>query len=223
MTAAHSAQDSNPRHAGFWDRVAERYAKRPISDEAAYRRKLEATQALMRPEMEVLEFGCGTGSTALLHAPFVKRILATDISSKMIEIAEAKAAAEGIANVTFQRAAFDEIAPAEPGFDMVLGLNILHLLPDRDAGIARVHRLLKPGGLFVSSTVCLGDGMAYFKLIAPLGRALGLMPLVRVFKVEDLLASLTRGGFQIEQQWQPGAGKRFKSVFAIARKVSSNA
>ena len=37
--------------------------------------------------MEVLEFGCGTGSTALTLAPNVRHIQATDVSPKMLEIA----------------------------------------------------------------------------------------------------------------------------------------
>ncbi|MDJ0945640.1 MAG: hypothetical protein QNJ30_19405 [Kiloniellales bacterium] len=40
----------------FWDRIAERYSKRPVADEAAYQRKLEVTREYFRPEMEVLEF-----------------------------------------------------------------------------------------------------------------------------------------------------------------------
>lgn len=45
--------------------MAKRYARQPIADEAAYRRKLEVTRTYFRPDMHVLEFGCGTGSTAL--------------------------------------------------------------------------------------------------------------------------------------------------------------
>jgi cyclopropane fatty-acyl-phospholipid synthase-like methyltransferase len=37
-------------------------------------------------DMEVLEFGCGTGSTAIVHAPHVKELRAIDISEKMIGI-----------------------------------------------------------------------------------------------------------------------------------------
>ncbi|MEL7046845.1 MAG: SAM-dependent methyltransferase, partial [Pseudomonadota bacterium] len=55
--------------AEFWDRVADRYSKRAIADPETHERKLHSTQALMRLEMKILEFGCGTGSTALLHAP----------------------------------------------------------------------------------------------------------------------------------------------------------
>ena len=75
----------------FWDRIAKRYAKKPVGNEAAYQRKLAKTREYFRPGMEVLEIGCGTGSTAIAHAPYVRRIRATDISDAMIEIAKGKA------------------------------------------------------------------------------------------------------------------------------------
>ena len=203
--------------ARFWDRIADRYARKPIADEEAYRTKLRVTREYLRPDMEVLEFGCGTGSTALTHAPFVKRILATDISPRMIEIARGKAAASHIDNVEFRPGAIDHFSAPDGSFDAVLGLSILHLLEDRDAVLAKVHRLLKPGGLFVSSTACLGDTMGYFKLIAPIGKALGLIPLVKVFTEADLRDALTRRGLEIDHRWQPGKGK---SVFIVAKKPS---
>ena len=55
--------------AKFWDKIAERYSRRPIADEAAYHRKLQVTREYFHPDMQVLEFGCGTGSTAIEHAP----------------------------------------------------------------------------------------------------------------------------------------------------------
>lgn len=55
----------------FWDRTADKYAATPIADEASYQVKLAETRRRMRSDMNVLEFGCGTGSTALLHAPHV--------------------------------------------------------------------------------------------------------------------------------------------------------
>ena len=82
----------------FWDNIAERYSKQPIADEATYQKKLQVTREYFQPDMEVLEFGCGTGSTAILHAPYVKHIRAIDFSSKMIEIAQGKAEAQNIEN-----------------------------------------------------------------------------------------------------------------------------
>ena len=90
------------------------------------------------------------------------------------------------------------------------------MLEDRDEAIAKVQRMLKRDGIFVTSTVCLGDTMKYFKLLAPIGKFLGLMPLLRVFKVQELVASLTQAGFSIDYQWQHGKGR---VAFIVARKT----
>ncbi|MGI9294840.1 MAG: class I SAM-dependent methyltransferase, partial [Pseudomonadales bacterium] len=79
----------------------------------------------------------------------------------------------------------------------------------------KVHKMLKPGGIFVSSTACLGDTMKFFKLIAPIGKFFGLMPRVMVFTTKELQDSLTDAGFEIDYQWQPGKGK---AVFIVAKK-----
>lgn len=201
----------------FWDRHAEGYAKRPVGDEASYQKKLEVTRGYLKPDMEVLEFGCGTGSTAIAHAPYVKHIQATDISEKMIEIARAKADAAGVTNVTFATSGIEEFSAPDGSFDVVLGLSILHLLEDKDAVMAKVHGLLKPGGLFVSSTACVGDTMKFFKVIAPIGKFLGLLPHLDVFTTQELLDSLTRAGFEIDHQWKPAKGV---AVFIVAKKAA---
>ena len=202
--------------AKFWDKIAERYSKKPVADEAAYQKKLKITHEYFRPDMEVLEFGCGTGSTAIAHAPFVKHIQAIDISSKMIEIARVKSKTEKIENVTFTQSAMDEFRAADETLDGVLGLSILHLLENKEEVIAKVYRMLKSGGLFVTSTACLGDTMKFFKFIAPIGRFFGLIPLVKVFTRKELEDSLTHAGFKLDYQWQPGKGK---AVFIVAKKA----
>lgn len=202
--------------AKFWDRHAVGYSKRPVADEAAYEQKLRVTRDYFRPDMTVLEFGCGTGSTAIAHAAHVKLIQAIDISTKMIEIARTKADAADIDNVTFEVSTIEDFQAPDQSFDAVMGHSILHLLEDKDAAIAKVHGLLKPGGVFVSSTSCLGDTMKFFKVIGPIGHFLGLIPLVRVFTVTELVDSLTAAGFAIDHQWQPG---RDKAVFIVARKA----
>lgn len=200
----------------FWDKIAERYAKKPVADEADYQKKLRLTREYFRPTMKVLELGCGTGSTALAHAPYVKHIQAIDISSKMIEIARSKAEAMNVTNVTFERSTIDEFSVPNQTYDAVLGLSILHLLDNKEAVIARVHRMLKSGGIFVTSTMCLGDTMRFFKFIGPIGKFFGLMPLVKVFTFDELAVSFTDAGFDIDYQWQPGKGK---AAFFVARRA----
>ncbi len=205
--------NSQERGARFWDRIAEKYARSPVSDQAAYERKLEITRRYLTLESEVLELGCGTGSTALLHAPFVEHIQATDISEKMIGIAREKAA--GVENVTFERASVEDIDAPAAGYDAVLALNLLHLLHDRDAAIAKVHRLLKPGGVFISGTFCAAGVMWLLWPVLKIGGLFGRLPYVGFFPKSALLRSLERAGFEIVEDWHPGPRK---AAFIVARK-----
>jgi len=198
----------------FWDRIAKRYAKKPVGNEAAYQRKLSTTREYFRPDMEVLEIGCGTGSTAIAHAPYVRHIRATDISDRMIDIAKDKARSAGVDNVTFEVCGIEDLDVPSESVDAVLALSLLHLLEDRDAAIARIHGMLKAGGIFVSNTVCLGDNMRWFRFVGPIGQWLGVFPLVRVFGRHELEESLTSAGFAIEHAWQPDKAV----VFIIARR-----
>jgi len=199
----------------FWDKMAPRYARSPIRDEKSYQKKLAVTQEYFKPDWSVFEFGCGTGSTAIIHAPFVKEIVATDVSPRMLEIAEGKARDAGIDNISFRQGTLESLALEAESFDAVLGLNILHLLEDVGAAIARVHALLKPGGVFVSSTALVGELKVYWRMLIPVMQALGFAPHVSRFDKPALVAMLVDAGFAIDYEWQPGR----ESVFIVARKV----
>ncbi len=96
----------------------------------------------------------------------------------------------------------------------MLGLNILHLLEDAEAAIIRAHELLKPGGVFVSSTALVGELMVLWRLLIPAMQAVGLAPFVNRFSRQSLVTMLTNAGFSIDYEWQPDKA----SVFLIARK-----
>ncbi|MCG8441882.1 MAG: class I SAM-dependent methyltransferase [Caulobacterales bacterium] len=200
----------------FWDRISEKYAKQPVADPDAYRHKLDLTRRYLTPESIVLEFGCGTGSTAITLADAAKEIHATDISEKMLAIAADKARKADVANVHFRQGTLFD-APFEDGsLDAVFGFSILHLLRDKDAAVAKVYDLLKPGGVFVSSTVCIAEKMGWFALIAPIGRALGFFPYVSIFKIADVKASVEGAGFTIVEDYAPEKSRMVS--FLIARK-----
>jgi ubiquinone/menaquinone biosynthesis C-methylase UbiE len=135
----------------------------------------------------------------------------------MIEIAQGKADAKGIKNITFEQSSIDDLNLPDQSLDVVLGLSILHLLEDKEKVVAKVYNMLRPGGIFISSTACLGDSMMKFiELIAPIGKLFGFMPLVKVFTTKELEVCLTDAGFKIDYQWQPGKNK---GVFIVAKKA----
>lgn len=199
----------------FWNRMARRYAGMKIPDEASYRHKLDRTGAYLTPEARVFEFGCGTGTTALHHAPHVARIRGVDFAPEMIAIAQEKAAAQGATNADFAVGTVED----EPGaglWDMVMAHSVLHLVPDRDAAIAKAHALLKPGGHFVSSTICLSDGLWFMRPVLPLMRLVRLAPArVAFFTADDLRAAITQAGFELVEDWRPSPRR---ALFLVARK-----
>jgi len=201
--------------ARFWDKRAEKYSQRPVGDQDTYEKKLEITRSYFRPDSEVLEMGCGTGSTALAHAPHVKHILATDISPGMIDIAKGKAQAGQIENITFETRTVDDHDIAESRYDVIMALNLLHLLKDPEAAIGTAFRGLKPGGVFVTSSACIGDMSWYFRILAPVGHFLRLFPLIQVFTQAQLKQSHIEAGFEIDQEWLP---KKNAAVFIVAIK-----
>ena len=203
------------KSARFWNRIAEKYARSPVSDEAAYQTKLEMTRKHLKPDMDLLEIGCGTGSTAIVHAPHVRSIRAVDISPAMLEIARGKAAEAGIANVAFEVGAVGTLEIAEAGYDMVLALSLLHLVPEWKKVIAVAHRWLKPGGLLVTSTGCMSDMMPAFRYVLPLLRLLGKAPHIEFFSLAELKQAHRDAGFEIVEEFLPG--KR-KAAFLIARR-----
>ena len=205
--------------AKFWDRIAKKYAADPVPDEQVYKKKLEITQSFFNGETQVFEFGCGTGTTAIHHAPVVRHILATDISASMLEIAKQKAEREKIHNIEFKKASIDELEIEPNTFDVALGLSILHLLEDKEETIKQVYHLLKPGGVFISSTVCIADSVKFHKLLewlGPIGRYFGVLPFISIFTTEDLKTALLKAGFEVETVWQPDG--KSKGVFIVAKK-----
>ncbi|WP_096087680.1 class I SAM-dependent methyltransferase [Agaribacterium haliotis] len=202
----------------FWNKIADNYAAKPVANEAVYEKKLALSQARMRSDMDLLEIGCGTGTTALRHASFVNKVFAVDFSSRMIEIAKEKAAKQNIENVEFICADISsdnkkhEIQAKE--FDMVMAHSLLHLVPDRQAVLRQLYQQLKPGGIFISSTVCLSGAWSLLKPIWPICSALGIFPDVKFFKAARLVQDIQQAGFEIDYQWQNGP-----SLFVIALKA----
>lgn len=205
-------------NARFWDRAARKYAAGPISDMAGYDRTLERTRDLLKDTDVVFEFGCGTGTTALRLAPSVAQIAATDISSEMIAIAREKAEAEGVSNVSFDVATPDDLPWPDETYNAALGFNILHLLDEREAALKGVHRILKPGGLFISKTPCLNEMSSIVRFGVPVMQLVGKAPYVAFFSAEELEREVAAAGFEIIERGRHGSGRKDPRLFLVARK-----
>lgn len=190
-----------------------------MSDVAGYERTLERARHYLVPDHEVIELGCGTGSSALKLASSVKHLVATDLSREMITIAQEKAVAAACGNVTFAVGSAENSDLADASFDAALAFNLLHLVGDRPAAFAQVRRVLKPGGLFISKTPCLSEMNPLIRLAVPVARWLGKAPHVDFFNGAELEAEIAQAGFEIIERARHGSAKKDFRQFLVARRV----
>jgi len=202
----------------FWDRIARRYAARPVRDRAAYEETLARTRARLAPQDRVLEVGCGTGTTAIALADATGRLTATDISPAMLAIAREKAAAAGCEGLDVVEAAVSDAAlPAGP-FDAVLAFNLIDLLDDPAAGLRLLADRLRPGGLLISKTVCLGDGWRWMRPAIGALQWLGRAPPVAFLRIEELEGAIAAAGLEILETGTSPA--RPPARFVVARRIA---
>lgn len=200
--------------APFWNRIAGKYAARPIGDIAAYEDKLAALRELLGPEDRVLEIGCGSGNTAVQLAGNVAHVTGADFSPAMIEIARARLGEGAPNNVRFVEAEASRPVPGAP-FDAVLAFSLLHLVRDLPGTLAQVRAQIRPGGLFLSKTVCLGDGSVLFRPLLGAMRLVGRAPFVAILKRTELEAQIAAAGFSV--QGVRYFGRSTTSPFIVAR------
>ena len=119
------------------------------------------------------------------------------LDTDLIELAKRKSLEKKIVNALFYHANIWDPKLIEESFDVVLSFNILHLIEDPEKVIQRINKLLKPGGLFISITPCMGEDKSFSNKLLFLISKIGLLPEIIHFKISDLEDHVTKGGFKI--------------------------
>lgn len=163
----------------FWDRTA-KYHNTVAKDKAFYD-SLEIVKRYIQPEHVVLDYGCSTGLYSLELAEMAKEVHGIDISSKMIEIAQSK----GLGNTIFTKTTIFDKYDADT-FNVILAFNVLHLVEEEQNVMQRIQQLLKPGGIFISVTPCLGDKVSFLGMVAVLFQKIGILPYLRKYRISEL-------------------------------------
>ena len=103
-------------------------------------------------DMDVLDFGCGTGLVTLRLQPLVRTIIGVDSSQGMLGVLEGKVASQGLKNVQTQHVDLEKGGRIEGRFHLLVSSMTLHHVPDTARLFAQWHGLLLPGG-----RVCFAD------------------------------------------------------------------
>jgi len=205
----------------MWNQLAKNWDTPGVSLGENDLKIIEMTKKYLNPGSVVLDFGCATGSIALEIAGMAYEVHGIDISSNMIEIAKSKADDRNIKNIGFARAAIFDESLGKESFDVILSLSILHLVEDSARIMDRVNQLLKPGGIFISATPCLGERTFLSVLrnipIFLLSR-MGVIPSITFFSASSLTEAITNAGFQMIEQNDLSV-RPLRECFLVARKA----
>ncbi len=201
----------------FWDKMAGQFDKRAKYFEQP---PVEKSKKYLNGSYIVLDYGCATGTVTSEISDSVKEIYGIDISSKMIDVAKRKANEHKNKNTYFaQSTIFDERFKRE-SFDVILAFHILHFPEDTQKVMQRINELLKPGGLIISVTACMGEktfiNILQFLFFSPLIK-LGIIPYMRFFKMSELEDSITNANFQIVEA--ENLNHSPTNYFIVAKKI----
>ena len=96
----------------------------------------------------LLDVGCGTGIYFDMLARQAHRIDALDLSADMVRVAAEYCQASKLDQIHPQAASADKIPFPDQTFDVVVSMDLLHHVPDPEAVLAEVYRVLRKDGRF---------------------------------------------------------------------------
>lgn len=182
----------------FWNRRSEVFDKQVLSVyENAYRKTVKRSAAFLKKEDRVFEIGCGTGVATIPLSKYVKEITATDISENMIQKAREKAKNQSKDNIIFRTGELTEMEVEPERYDVVAAYNVLLYMKNQEEVLKKIYEVLKPGGIFLSATDCLGRNLSKDSVKKFWKSKLHLMPYVAFDTPISLMRKIQKNDFEV--------------------------
>lgn len=111
----------------------------------------------------VVDLGCGAGTDLLLAARRIGargNAIGIDMTDAMLARARAGAAAAGLTNVALRQGDATALPVEDGSIDVVISNGVLNLVPDKQAALAELHRIVRPGGRVQIADIVLGVALS---------------------------------------------------------------
>ncbi len=109
-------------------------------------------QIALNPDMDVLDFGCGTGLVTLALQPHVGSITGVDSSPGMLDVLKRKISDRHFANVKTLYVDIDRGDTLSGSYHLIVSSMTLHHIKDVDALLKQFYQRLHPSGM-----LCIAD------------------------------------------------------------------
>ena len=128
---------------GYSDEFLQLLRRRSVERDCSY------LLSHLKPGLDVLDFGCGPGTLSVGLARLIEpgELHGVDIEESQIAIAQSVAQAGGHHNATFQVADVTDLPFEDDSFDIAHCHTVLTHVPDTQAALSEIRRVLKPGGI----------------------------------------------------------------------------
>lgn len=181
----------------YWNFHAKNYDRSMMLIGRPIPSMVELAAEAVRGAGRVLEVAAGTGLVTPALAREAREVIATDYAPGMVASVEARVREAGLANVRCEQADIYALGFEPNSFDAVVAANVLHLVPDLDAALAALRRMLKPAGRLIVPTYC-HDETAISRIVARILAITGF-PAHRRFTVQSLRKSLESAGLVVSR------------------------
>jgi len=168
----------------------------------------------LAPHKKILEIGCGNGVGTKYIQEFFQpqEFIATEYDERLVEVARIKNKAAKfsieVGNATKLRFANNE-------FDAVVGLSVIHHIPNWRDCIDELQRIIKPGGLLIIKELSIETFESPFGSFA---RHFVEHPYDDMFKKNEFLEYIEKKGFKIRDCRPHSMGLVMSDFFLIASK-----
>lgn len=96
----------------------------------------------------VLDLGCGNGQNSIKAAKITKKVVGSELSDKLLNLAKKSAELKKVKNIKFETVNLEEkLNYKDKIFDKIIFLDVLEHLTKRDQALSEIKRVLKNGGL----------------------------------------------------------------------------
>lgn len=107
---------------------------------------LEAMLSLLPPEWTVADVGCGTGYLLPVLSRYFARVIAVEPVEAMRELAQERCAKADCSNVELRAGELSALPMRDGEADLAMAVLVLHHVPDAEAAVRQMRRVLRGGG-----------------------------------------------------------------------------
>ena len=182
----------------YWDKKAFEYDNHIKKSKNAYLKVIELIKKEINKSQTLLDIGTGTGEIPIAISHGVEKIIATDFSSEMINMANLKREKLNINNITFQVQDCYNLSFNDEMFDVIIASNLLHIIDNPEQFLRSIKRFLRKNGILIIPTFLHNESIKT-KIISKILKFKG-HPIHTRFDSKSIIDLISRCDYHVEKK-----------------------